>query len=315
MKQTNLVGIKQLKSFNSLRKKLEECDCNDWIFRGVSDANYKLVPSLLRKESTYFELCRKNHILDPQEFEEYPVRSLFSEELLLLSHFYRLVNRQGLNVTKVDVLNRLIRLYTFAEENNGLPKNWYNPEFEDLVALTQHYGLPTRMLDWTYDPYVAIYFAVINASKKLLTQKTDINQSCFSIWLFPVEVQAAVSDKLRFVTPNYFNNPNLCAQKGVLMYWQSDVEQEKLLTKKFNEENRESLNEKISKYLATKYPARNVIHRQITRYDLKYSELSVALDFLIKMGFTASKYFSGFNGIKRAIDEIEIKYQIDKLLN
>jgi len=100
--------------------------------------------------------------------------------------------------------------------------NFPPAEYRGMFALAQHYGVPTRFLDWTRKPLVAAYFACVGQAQRRTEEKLvepeDAADAYISVW--------ALNDALRpffsrldpgfdIVTAPGCSNPNLHAQGGV----------------------------------------------------------------------------------------------------
>jgi hypothetical protein len=272
-----------------------------WIFRGQGDARWPLCPSALRPNALAV-LTMSNVTLEPTD--EIDRAELELDGVL---QFAVMADRAGFPLPGETPGIRDPRVK--REPINVL--HFPPTEYLALTALAQHYGIPTRLLDWTTKPLVAAYFAAWDCIKHRKNGGSD--RSHLAVWALSTSFVSAVGpaqDPAFFtVSAPTATNPNLFAQGGVFTLVQPrSAETSKGRLRNLDELLLDLDAADIDPPTVDPDPDRSTWRRDrwspvFVKFTLPARETRVFVRLLTESGVSAATVFPGLDGVAKAFYE------------
>lgn len=256
---------------------------NRYLFRGVSDAEHDLVPSALRTQP-------EDRLAFAQVYSGNEMQ--VAAEARAALHFFDSADYQGLAIPNWDAVHgemEFIRRHGHPRQGGSWnSKGWPSEEILPFLALAQHHGIPTRLLDWSLDPMVAAYFSASACEK---------SNSRVAVWILDLHahwhfIDRELPSEITTIRVPYDVNRNAHAQRGVFTIHTQPVGDYRL-----GAPDREPMD----KALFRRSPATPSI--AIQKLTLPRSELNDLLELLDRRRINGATMFPGYDGAARAAKE------------
>lgn len=249
-----------------------------------------------------------NLVLDAQSKSKNPLwfRGCGNSNYELIPSLYR--------HRKIRSIDKLIELeYRLLTRFNQRSIPFHNRNLDDVwfsLFFMQHYGIPTRLLDWTENPFIAFYFATAFAKYEIVSNKIKFINNA-AVWILdPViwnkhalrhesydqGILTTTDEQIKGYKPisryqpmnnlpvaiyGAHNSSRIVAQRGVFtIYGQNKVAMEEL-------------------YISEKFPTDSLI-----KINLNKSKLIKMRKDILNNGITESVVFPDLEGLAKEIRRI-----------